>query len=490
MLATLSNTLQQLSDNPVANLLAMGRDPYGLMERMYRRHGDMFQLRTAGLEPLRVCADPEGVRQIVTGGYAQFERHAGGVDLFAGPHSLILTHGDTHRSRRKLMSPAFSGDSIRAFGPKMAAITGRVLDDFTPGRTMALLDPMQEITLRVILRCVFGITAGPRLEELRLLVMTYLGQIFSPEALALAVALTPAGAQRWFMGRSGAARRSNPTQAFTPSRWPLQRIADCLGRIHALLAAEIDRCAAEGPATRDDVLALLMQARFEDGQGMAREELLEQLLLLLIGGYETTSISLCWAAHCLMHHPASLARVRAEVDSVMGDGPVDPSRVRELPYLGAVISESMRLYPIAIGIARRARMPMHIAGCALAPGELVMASIYLTQRNPETWPDADRFKPERMLGRRAAAWQLLPFGGGTWRCLGAAFAEFEMRIVLAEMFTRFELAPEGAPVRPVQHGITIGPSGGLRVRVAAVRPLATSSGVTTGCDTIAACVSG
>ncbi|MBA3545411.1 MAG: cytochrome P450 [Nannocystis sp.] len=467
--ALAAHARQRLLDNPIANIVAMGRDPYGLLERLYRRDGDMFRLRIAGMETVYVCVDPEGVRQLVAGSYEQFERFAGGVELFLGPQSLIRMDDDPHRKRRKMMNPAFSAESVRAFGPTMHDLTLRVLGGLKPGASLALLDPMQEITLRVIMRCVFGVAEGPRLEELRQLVIGYLRQIFGPEALALAAARTPAGAQRWFHDHSTAAAMTRPDATFVPSRWPLWRIADRLGRIHALLDAEIDRCVAEGPETRSDVLATLLQARFDDGAGMGRDELKEQLLLLLLGGYETTSISLCWAMHCLMHNPATLARVRAELKTVMGAGPIDATRVRELTYLGAAINESMRLYPIATGVSRRLKVPMTLGGREVKPGEIVLACIYLTHRDPAIWKDPETFEPERMLERRPPPWQMFPFGSGVWRCLGAAFAEHEMRIVLAELCARFDLEAEGPPVRAVQRGITVGPSGGMRVRVTGVR---------------------
>jgi cytochrome P450 len=425
---SLAQTVTRITE-PLANLVQTGRDPYGLLERLYARHGDMFLLRLAAMPAVHVCADPEGVRTLLTGTYEQFERFAGGVELFVGPRALILQDGEPHRQHRKPMNPGFSAESVRAFGPAMLEITDRVLADLEPGRTLPLLAPMQDITLRVIMRCIFGIADGPRLEELRTLTIDYLRQMFSA------------------------------------SRLPLQRIADRLGRIHALLSAEIDRCAAEGPETRSDVLAMLMKIRFEDGAAMDKDELIDQLLLLLLGGYETTSMSLCWAVNCLIENPECLARARASVREVMGDG-FDPAKVRDLHYLGAVIQESMRVRPIAVGISRRLRVPMRIAGVDLQPGAIVMACMYLIHRDPALWPEPHRFMPERMLERKPPAVQLFPFGGGMWRCLGAAFAEHEMRIVLARLLARFDVAiAPGVTVRAVQRGITIGPEGGLPVRL-------------------------
>lgn len=453
---------------PIGNLVQIAREPYRFLDDLRRRGGELAELRMAGMPTVLVCSEPETVRQLLTGSYDQFERHAGGVELFVDPLALILTDDDHHRQRRKLLNPAFNAESVRAFGPTMLEIADRVLDGLPLGATFPLIGPMQDITMRVILRCLFGVAEGPRFEELRALVIEYLQMVFGPDMVALGAVLTPTRAHAALTRLSRRARAAAPNAPFTPSRLPVQRIADRLGRIHALLEAEIDRCLAEGPETRGDVLALMLRARFADGQPMSREELLAQLLMLVIGGYETTSLSLCWAVHCLVQHPGALARVRAEVAQVMQGG-FDPARVRDLHFLGAAIAESMRLYPIGIGVSRRLRKPMRLLGRDLSAGTVIMLSVYLIQRHPSLWSEPDAFKPERMLDRKPSATVHFPFGGGVWRCLGAAFAEHEMRIVLARLFTRFvvEADPEHK-IHAQQKGITAGPSGGLPVRVAPI----------------------
>lgn len=463
--------LQSLRDNwrrtfePMSNLVKLVRDPYQLLGELRRRKGDLFEFRLAGQPATLVCSEPEAVRQILTGSYDSFERYAGGVELFVDPLSLILIDDDPHRQHRKLLNPAFNAETVRAFGPVMLELTDAVLGRTPTGETLPLVGPMQDITMRVILRCLFGIAEGPRLEELHGLVIEYLQRVFGPDMVALGVLLTPPRAYAHVVRLSKRARAAGPDVPFTPSRLPIQRIADRLGRIHALLDAEIDRCLAEGPDTRNDVLAYMLRARFSDGQPMAREDLLAQLLMLVIGGYETTSLTLCWAVHCLVQHPDALARVRAEVDQVMQGG-FDPARVRDLHYLGAVIAESMRMYPIGIGVSRRLRKPMHLVGRDLPAGTIIMTSIYLIQRHPELWTDPDQFQPERMLARKPSATVHFPFGAGVWRCLGAAFAEHEMRIVLARLLTRFTVIPDpSVHVHGEQRGIAAAPTGGLPVRL-------------------------
>lgn len=467
MLQTLRDRVRAAYE-PLDNLVQIARDPYRFLDDLRRRGGPLAELRMAGMPTVLVCSDPDAVRQLLTGSYEQLERFAGGVELFVDPLALILTDDEHHRQRRKLLNPAFNAESVRAFGPAMLEVTDAALDRLPLGATFPLVGAMQDITMRVILRCLFGVAEGPRFEELRTLVVEYVRQVFGPDMLALGTSLGPSRAQAVLARLSRRARQAALDAPFEPSRLPVQRIADRLGRIHALLDAEIERCLADGPERRDDVLALMLRARFADGQPMSRDELHAQLLMLVIGGYETTSLSLCWAVHCLVQHPEALARVRSELAEVMQGG-FDPARVRDLHYLGAVIAESMRLCPIGIGVSRRLRKPMHLAGRDLPAGAIVMASVYLIQRHPALWSEPEVFRPERMLGRKPSATVHFPFGAGVWRCLGAAFAEHEMRIVLARLLTRYtvRVAP-GVDIHACQNGITAGPTGGLPVQVAPI----------------------
>lgn len=465
MLQTLRDRWQRARE-PFDNIVALARDPYRFLDDLHRRGGDLFEFRLPGMPGVLVCSEPEAVRQLLTGSYDRFERYAGGVDLFVDPLGLIFLDDEPHRQRRKLLNPAFNAESVRAFGPAMLEIVDRVLDRAPRDAVAPLLGPMQDITMRVILRCLFGVAEGPRFEELRTLVIEYLQQVFAPDVVAFGALLTPKRAHRALARLARRAEARGPAAAFTPSPLPVLRVADRMGRIRAILDAEIDRCLAEGPETRGDVLALMLRARFADGQPMSRDELLAQLFMLVIGGYETTSLTLCWAVHCLAHHPDALARVRAELADVM-PGEFDPARVRDLHYLGAAIAESMRLHPIAIGVSRRLRQPMHLAGRDLPAGTIVMSSVYLVQRHPDVWPEPTAFRPERMLARKPSATVHFPFGAGVWRCLGAAFAEHEMRIVLARLLTRFDVVPDpSTPIHPQQRGIAVGPAGGLPVRLA------------------------
>lgn len=464
-LAWLRERFPEVTKNPFWQLFYTSRDPYGLFELMRRQHGDLFPLSMPGLETSYVVSDPDAVRQILTGSYDDFERAARGVNLFLGPGSLILYDDEPHKLRRKLLNPPFNAESVRGYGPTMLAIAQRALSPLREGDVVPIFDKMADITMQVIIRCVFGVEEGPLFEELRGLLVDYMRAVFSLEVVMLGAALGAGRARALLLKLAQRGRRASLSHLPEPSRLPILRAADRLGAILSVFHSEIDRCMNEGPERRHDVLALMLQMRFEDGQPMSRAELCEQLITLLVGGYDTTSITLAWCLHCLLTHPEAMAKARAEAKEAARQG-FDGSRVRDLPYIGAVINEAMRLYPVATAVTRRLRRPMTVSGRAVPAGTLVSAGVALVQRNPELWPDAQAFIPERMLDKRPPAYLFFPFGAGAWRCLGAAFAEHEMRVVLAHLLARFELTSADAePARPVQRGVLVGPSTRVRARV-------------------------
>jgi cytochrome P450 len=247
---------------------------------------------------------------------------------------------------------------------------------------------------------------------------------------------------------------------FRPRR--VQRISDRLGAIEEMFSYEIQRRRKQ---PGDDILSLLVGIRFDDGAAMSDEELRDNLLLLLLAAYETTAATLGWATYCLLRHPQALAQLRAELRTVMPNG-FDPSRVKELVYTGAVLNETMRLYPITTLVSRQLKHDTELAGHKLPAGTVVAPCIYLVQRDPRLWPQPTEFRPERFLVGKAPAYQFLPFGAGVWRCIGAQFAEYEMRVILARLVAQVDLELlDEQRIRPVHRGIIVVPSDGLPVRV-------------------------
>jgi cytochrome P450 len=251
-----------------------------------------------------------------------------------------------------------------------------------------------------------------------------------------------------------------------PSDLPLLAVADRLGAIDRLLFIEIERCRSlpeEVRAARADILSMLVAARYDDGTGLSDDELRDQLMTLLIAGHETTATSLSWAVDCALGAPGTIERMQREIDEVMGDG-FDPAKVKLLTYVSAVVNETMRLRPIAIMVMRRLKSELRIGGRALAAGTAVAPCLYLVQRDPRVWADPAMFRPERFLDGKPSIHEFFPFGAGVWRCLGAQFAEYEMRVVLARLLASVDLvAMPGTRARPMQRGVTVAPSG-LEVR--------------------------
>jgi cytochrome P450 len=255
------------------------------------------------------------------------------------------------------------------------------------------------------------------------------------------------------------------------SRFAVGKSVELKAALTVMLTEDVRRCRWEGPNGRTDVLAMLAQARYEDGAQMEVKAVVDQLTLLFSAGHETTAKSLCWAILDVMRRPAAALRIREELDGAIHAGTLTPSRCTELCYLNAFIKESMRLTPVTTVVQREITTPIDLGGYAIPDGVVVVPSNFLAQRHPSVWRDPTVFLPERFLDTKGyAPHEYFPFGGGRRRCLGVAFASFEMPLVLAAVLRRFEfrLAPE-SDTTPRYGGVTIGPADGLRVIVENVR---------------------
>jgi cytochrome P450 len=298
---------------------------------------------------------------------------------------------------------------------------------------------MAEVTVDIILRAVFGVSEGPGLDEGRRILAELLA-VFSPAILftkATHSALFPPW-RRWSAGKAR-------FQA-----WAEARIAEARTR--------------EGG---EDVLSMMVAARYDDGSAMTDEEIGTQMATLLFAGHETTAIALSWAVHWLHRNPATLARLREEIAS-LGPSP-EAEAIAKLPYLGAVCDETLRLHPIVTENLRQLKKPLRVGEHEIPAGVGVGVAIAAIHEDPALYPEPQAFKPERFLERRYTAFEHLPFGGGHRRCIGAAFAEHEMRIVLATLVSGWDLELLRPDEKPVRRSITLGPEHGVPVRVIGAR---------------------
>jgi cytochrome P450 len=409
--------------------------PIAFMESCRRQYGDAFSVRFLGFErPMVMLSDPEAIRALYTA-------HEHGLPPgrtiallpVMGPGSVLLLEGSEHLARRKLMLPPFHGERMRSYEATVREVAEREIDSWSEDRRFALHPRMQAVTLEVILHAVFGVTDPARGERLRECLPLLLGETSSP-ALQFRVLLS-----RRF-------RRGDP----------LESLRELVSEIDELLLAEIaERRADPAHSEREDILSLLVAARFEDGAEMSDREVRDQLVTLLLAGHETTATALAWTFDLLLRNPATLARLTAEIDAAGGDD----------TYLRAVISESLRLRPVVPLAGRRLASDLNADGLSLPTGTDVTPAIWLTHTRADLYPEPYAFRPERFLDDSPTTYGWVPFGGGIRRCLGAAFAEMEMRVVLQTILQRRKLSPASSRAeRVTRRNVTFSPRNGTLVR--------------------------
>jgi cytochrome P450 family 135 len=405
--------------------------PISFLEACRRRFGDAFSVRFLGFQtPMVMVSDPEAIRAL----YSASEHGLPPGRTFAlkpimGSRSVLLLEGREHLARRRLMLPPFHGARMRAYEDTVREVVEREVATWPVGEPFALHPRMQRVTLEVILRAVFGVTDRERREQLA-------------ERLSRLLADTSSAGLQFGVLLS---RRLGAPD-------PLERLGALRGEIDALLGREI----AERRANpSEDILSLLVEARFEDGEPMDDAEIRDQLMTLLLAGHETTATGLAWSFDLLLRNPDALERLLAAVDA------------GEDAYVRAVVAESLRLRPVVPLAGRRLASELRVDGRVLPPGTDVTPAIWLTHTRPDRYPEPYAFRPERFLGDAPSTYAWIPFGGGVRRCLGAAFAEMEMRVALAEILRRRTLRPAAsAAERVARRNVTFSPAHGTRVTAA------------------------
>jgi cytochrome P450 len=402
--------------------------PAAMMEDCARRYGDMFTVKIANEGTWVFLTDPDAVKQVFTGDPRLL--HAGEANVVLlpvlGSHSVLLLDEDAHMAQRKLLLPPFHGERMRGYEQTMAEVAGREIERWPTGQAVSAWPAMQSITLEVIMRSVFGVTETARVEQLGHALRRSLSWAVEPRRMA----------QLALLGPRRVAERGSFRRALDPT--------------DELILEEI-RARRDAPdlEQRDDVLSLLLQARHDDGSAMSDQELRDELMTLLVAGHETSATVLAWALEALSRHPAALHRLRDELDA--GDE----------TYLDAVVKEVLRLRPVIALVLRRLTEEMEIGGRLLPAGVTVAPCIYLIHRRPDVYPDPRAFRPERFLETPPGTYTWIPFGGGVRRCLGASFAQFEIKVVLRELVARLELSPaRPRPERRVRRAIVFAPERG------------------------------
>jgi cytochrome P450 len=408
--------------------LAWVARPKPFLRRAHERYGDVFTVRLRSGENFVMLAHPDAVKDVFTGDPEVFRAGEGNRALLAlvGPASIFLLDGDDHLRARRLMLPPFHGERMQRYATIMEEAALREIARWPAGEPVRVARRMQEVTLEVIMRAVFGVEDPGELAELRRRLLHALDWLMEPLTLLRMMVHDPAGWPEWRPLRE----RFRPVDEAL-----MEEVARRRG------APDLDR--------REDVLSLLLQARYEDGSQMTDRELRDQLVSLLIAGHETTATAIGWAVERLLRHPGAL-RLATE-DARDGDG----------SYLDAVCRETLRLRPVVPVVGRRLAEPRTVGGVDLPAGADLAPCIYLVHHRPDVYPDPYAFRPERFLDGKPGTYTWLPFGGGTRRCLGASFALFEMRVVLGALLRERRLrAVSPAPERTARRVVTLVPERG------------------------------
>lgn len=437
---------------PVSSLvqtLRYLREPYELLEECQQKLGDIFRIRILSLADWVFVASPELIKEMFMGPADQM--HAGEANdaLFGtliGKSTIFTLDGARHARQRKVIQPPLHGERLQVYCDIMREITEEEISRWPRDGTFSMHDKMQHIALQVILRAIFGLEHGARASELRVL-LNRLADI----GLASPLLLLP------------------PLQIDLGRYSPWGKVVRLREDTDRALYAEIAARRAGANNAREDILSLLLMVKGEDGEPITDKELRDELITMLLAGHETTATSLAWVFERVLSLPDVYEKLVAEIDSVVGEATIGREHLAKLEYTDAVIKEALRIRPIMpIAATRVVKRETEIGGYTLPEGIRVTSCHYLAHLRPETYAEPKAFKPERFLGTKPDPFEWVLFGGGVRRCIGAAFASFEMKIVVATVIQKMKLRlPE--PSTRVRRGVFTAPAQGLPVEIEKLR---------------------
>jgi cytochrome P450 len=414
------------------------RDPVAMIQKNTQRYGDPWLCHLWGFGPTVCTSTPEGIRAIFTAPPAIFASSVGAATWpLLGENSIFLMDGSRHKRERSLMMPAFHAERMRAYGSLMQDIVLRHTMAWQLDQVFRMYDVTQAISLEVIIQAIFGVQDKDRVKVFADAIFSFIGS-FTP----LIGFMTSLRSEFGGLG-------------------PWNRFKRAEARLRHLMVEEISE-RRQTPKARGDILSLLIAARPEDDRTMTDEELCDELQTLIFAGHETVAIATAWALHFIHREPHIYRCLQAELEP-LGRIP-NPQDLVQLVYLSAICDEAVRLHPSVTGVPRKLKEPFSLLGHNLAAGISVFPAISTAHLNPSVYPDPFSFRPERFVERKYTPFEYLPFGGGGRRCVGAAFALYEMKIVLGTILAQHRLGlAEHEPVRPVTRTFTNAPKGGVKM---------------------------
>lgn len=438
---------------PFLQKLQWVSNPIQYMENAAQQYPDIFTARIIGFGDTVVFVNhPQAIQEILTNDRKKFT--AAGelnriVEPLLGNYSILFLDGDRHKHQRKLVTPSFHKERMQAYGQLICNICEKIFSQLPLNKPFLARNLTQEISMQVILQAVFGLYEGEKIQKLKQLLPLLLNLFNSP--LTSSLFFFP------FLQKDLGAW--SPWGKFLRDRQQIQQFLD----------AEIAECQQRPDPERIDILSLLVSSRDEAGQAMTSQELRDQLITLILAGYETAASAMAWGLYWIHHKPEIGEKLLQELDT-LGDSP-DPMSISRLPYLTAVCNETLRIYPITMFcFPRVVQEPVELLGHALNSGTILIPSIYLTHHREDLYPQSKEFQPERFIKRQFSPYEFLPFGGGVRRCIGEALAVFQIKLVLATVLSHYDLTlVDRRPEQPQRRGFNITPGSGVKMVVAGRR---------------------
>ena len=441
--------------HPLLQLLWWMKDTLGYMKKGVQNYGDIFAARLGSSNPTLYVSNPQAIAQIFAGESKQFSNP--GNQLFKpilGASSLIVLTGAEHHRHRQLIMPSFHGNRMKTYGQVIGKVAEEMFDTLSPGEAFAARSITEKISGEIILKLVIGNSNPERFQQLSQLISATLK--FAKIPLVSSLFFLPFLRKDW-------------------GRWsPWGYVCHLLRQIDDLIYAEIHDCRQGNYPERTDILSLLVAARDENGEGMSDRELRDEVITLAFGGEDGIASSMAWALYWTHRYPDIRKKLVAEFES-LGPSP-DPLEVFRLPYLSIVCKEILRISPVEIQTQPRiVSEEVEMQGYTLPKGTVVMPSIYLLHRREDLFPEPEQFKPERFLERKFTYYEYIPFGGGSRRCVGAALAEFILKLVLTKVLSSYDLILTNNEVSPTLSGLNLVPSNGVEMKfIGKKKPLATN----------------
>jgi len=431
---------------PAAQTLQWIARPYDYVRECSAEFGDVFTLDFGSQGTYVVFSHPDALRAIFAAPSDVLHVGPGNAVLepLVGSKSLLLLEERQHTRERRLLLPSFQPKTIARYGTVIREGAHARTADWTPGLEFDAQTVLQDISIDVIVAVLFGLRTPSAAATLKGELVELLND------------------RRLTMGLLGRLRDETPDPV-------LRSFQDRLKRLRQITRQIVEtRRATAAVGSDDDVLSVLLSATDEQGQARSDEEIRDELLTLVVTGYETTATALAWGLHWVTAHDSVARRLRAEMETSGGSS--EPQAIARLEYLDATCKEILRICPIVPSIFRQVAQPFCVAGYSFDVGIVLSPNIHLTHNREDLYPDSARFDPDRFLRRTYTPYEYLPFGGGARRCIGMHLAMYEMKLILASLLERFEFerAP-GHEVVPVRRMVAVAPSGGPRLRVRHVR---------------------